>query len=685
MKEYKTILENDNIKFNIGKMAKQADASIFVSFGKTDFLVTVVKKELDEKKDFFPLIINYEEKLYSVGKIPGNYQRRESKPTDSATLKARLIDRPLRPLFPENFNDFEVQIVVTILGYDYDFEPEMIAISAASVGLKIAKLPLEDLVAGITIAKVGEEYIINPNYEQRQTAQAKMKLTGTKEAINMIEFEGDEIQEEEVLKIIELGHGEIKKLIKFQNDILNDLNVEHVKYETECIYEDENYKIIEDKYKNEFENILKESIGKKEKNQKVEQFKEKILLENENIENINNIFKQIYKDLFIKLIVEDKYRVDGRKLNEIRPLDSMVNVISKTHGSSLFTRGETQALAVCTLGIKKDEQILDGLEDDQLQRFLLHYNFPPYSVGETGRMGAPGRREIGHGELAKKSILPMLPKEEDFPYTIRIVSEILESNGSSSQATVCASTMALMDAGVPIKKPVAGIAMGLVKKDDDFSILSDIAGLEDHLGDMDFKVAGTHEGITAIQMDIKIKGINNKIFKKCLDQAKEGRKIILDHMKKTIEYPNEKVNENAPKIMRMQIEPNQIKDVIGRGGETINKIIEKTDVKIDIDDDGQVLIFGVDQKKVDLAHEMILKIVKQYKVGEKYKGVVKRIEKYGAFITFDGDQEALLHISNLSDKRVEKVEDVINIGDEVNVEIISVEGKNKIKVKLNEN
>ncbi|MFV0287869.1 MAG: polyribonucleotide nucleotidyltransferase [Mycoplasmatales bacterium] len=685
MKNYKLKFNNKDINFNIGEMAKQADGAVFVSFGGTDFLVTAVKKELEEEKDFFPLVINYEEKMYASGKIPGNYGRREAKPTEQATLNARMIDRPLRPLFPETFN-YEVQIVITILSYDNDYEPQMLAVGVASLASRLAELPLTDLVAGLSISKINDEYIINPNFEQRKLADNELKITGTLEAVNMIEFKGNEVQEEEVLKMIAIAHEEIKKLIKFQEEILQDLQITKVEYQPPLRYTKENLESVTNKYAKVIENILLENTDKKIRNARLEEIKKEIIttFNEEEEKQAKEIFETIYKNIFIKLVVENKYRVDGRGLDEIRKLASRIDVLQKTHGSALFTRGETQALAVCTLGVKNDEQILDGLEDEDTRRFMLHYNFPPYSVGEAGRMGAPGRREIGHGFLAQKALEPILPSVDDFPYTIRLVSEILESNGSSSQATICAATLALMNAGVPITKPVAGIAMGLIKQAEEFTILTDIAGLEDHLGDMDFKVAGTCDGITAIQMDIKIKGITFEIFEQGLEQAKKGRLQILKHMKETIAMPAKEVNENAPKIEKLQIAIAQIKEVIGRGGETINKIIEKTGVKIDISDEGQVLIFGVDKEKVQQAKEIIQSLTKVYKVGEKFPAEVMRIESFGAFVKFDGKQEALLHISKLSDKRVDKVEDILSLNDKIMVEIISVEGKNKIKVKLNE-
>ncbi len=683
MKEFKTSFEGKDINFNIGLMAKQASGSVFVKYGGTDFLVSVVKKELKEDKGFFPLIINYEEKMYSLGKIPANYLRREAKPSDNATINARVIDRCLRPLFAEGYNN-EVQIVITVLSYDKDFEPEMMAISAASVACFIAELPLENLVSGLSVIKKDGKLKVNPTLEERLNADFELKAAGTDEALNMIEFKGKETSEEEVLEALEFAHLKIKDLNKFQNEILKELDVSKVDFIAPKKFEESLYNKVKEKYEKSILEVLKSNKIRKERNEKLNIIKEEIFeefLDEENEKSLGFIFDKIYKDLFIKLIVEKKYRLDGRNTNQIRPLSSHVDILSKVHGSALFTRGETQALAVCTLGVKSDEQVLDALEDIDSQRFILHYNFPPYSVGEVGRMGAPGRREIGHGNLAHKALENMIPTYDDFPYTIRMVSEILESNGSSSQATICASTMALMAAGVPLKKPVAGIAMGLIKQGEDFTILSDIAGLEDHLGDMDFKVAGTYDGITAIQMDIKIKGIDYDIFKQCLYQAKEGKNHILDHMMTTIDKPRETVNENAPQVKVIQIKKEQIKDVIGKGGETINKIIEKTDVKIDIDEEGIVSVYAKNKNSIDEAISIIEKLTKTYEKGQKFKAKVIRVEKYGAFVSFD-DTEALLHISDMDEKRVEKVEDKVNLGDIIDIEIKDVDEKKRIKVKL---
>lgn len=689
-KEFSTDFFGKRINFNLGELAKQASGSIFVNFGNTDFLITVVAKELEEEKDFCPLTINYEEKMYSMGDIPGNYLRREGRATEKATLNARIIDRPLRPLLPGNYNQ-EVQVVITILGYDKDYEADMLSISAVSLAMVMGGIHLKELVAGLTLGMKDGKYIVNPTFLERQNLDFELKVAGTKKALNMVELKGNEVSEEEVLSGLDYAHSKIKELIEFQEKILAFYDKKILKYIPSSRYSPEEFDSINLEYSDIIENILADTLDRTIRGDKLKEVKEEIInalnkdfFEQELLllkKKVNKIVDKIVYDKFVKLIVTDKYRVDGRNLDEIRKLSSRVSVLKKTHGSSLFTRGETQSLATVTLGMKKDEQLLDGLEDIKTKRFLLHYNFRPFSVGEVGRMGAPGRREIGHGSLAEKAILPILPTEEEFPYTIRVVSEILESNGSSSQATICASTLALMDAGVPIKKPVAGIAMGLVKTDEDFTILTDIAGLEDHLGDMDFKVAGTEDGITAIQMDIKIDGIDGEIFRQGLDQAKEGRLKILQHMKEIIEKPRLALNKNAPKIIKINIDPSKIKEVIGRGGEMINKIIEQTDVQIDIDDDGMVLIYGDKQENAQKAKKIIESVAKIYKKDEVYNAMVTRIEKYGAFVKFD-NVEALIHISDLSDKRVEKVEEVLKLNDHVKIKIKDVDQKNRIKASL---
>jgi polyribonucleotide nucleotidyltransferase len=687
MNRYELKVGNGTLTAEVNKFAKQADGAVKLNYEETTILATSVASKRENKLDFFPLIINYDEKLYALGKIPGNYGRREAKPSDAATLAARLIDRPIRPLFPDGYNN-EVQIVCSLLSLDHDYEADVLAINAASISLILAEnIPFEGPVGAVSVGMIGDEFIINPNLEQRTQSKLEMKIAGTLTEINMVEVKAEELSESQMIEAFMFAHDEIKKIVKWQLEITKDLNIEKNLFEfpIEPTFVDTK-KQIKDSYLTD----IKECLNTKEKsklNAKITELKVAILSnlnpsEDENVKNdIINAFEELEKEEFRRMIIEDKIRVDGRKIDEIRLLTSEIDILPRVHGSSLFTRGETQALVVATLGVKADEQRFDGLEIEESKNFMLHYNFPPFSVGECGRMGAPGRREIGHGHLAEKAISTMLPTEEEFPYTIRVVSEILESNGSSSQASICGASLALMAAGVPIKKPVAGIAMGMIADSRGYTILTDIQGLEDHLGDMDFKVAGTKDGICAIQMDMKIDGISKEMLTEALEQARVGRMEILDHMNSIISEPREELSEYAPKVLKMNIEVNQIKDVIGRGGDTINKIIDETNVKIDIEEDGTVRIYGTDQKMIDMARDIILKITKVYKVGDRYMAKVSRVETYGAFVRFE-DQEGLLHISDLSDKRVEKVEDVVNLNDIIEVEIKEIDIKKRIKVKL---
>ena len=684
---------NGEIGVVLNKFAKQADSALMINYNDTHVLVTVVSKEAKDDVDFFPLVINFEEKLYASGKIPGNYQRRESRPSTQATLSARLIDRPIRPLFPEGYVD-EVQVVCSVMSYDENYEPDILAITGASLALNLAPtIPFTTPVAGVCVGMIDNQFIINPTQSQKEESKLELKMAGTKEAITMVESQSEELDEKTMIEALMFGHEEIKRIIAWQEEVIASQNVE----KQEFVYTPkESLVYITNEVRNNFSQAIRDALQTKEKqvrNQALDVVKEEIstkyesmletyeIDENEYLKLVNQAFSEIEKDVFRRLIIDDKYRVDGRDTTEIRPLSSEIDLLPRTHGSSLFTRGETQSLATVTLGVKSDEQTFDGLEPYTEKPFMLHYNFPPYSVGETGRMGAPGRREIGHGHLGEMALEQVVPDRSKFPYTIRVVSEILESNGSSSQATICAGSLALMAAGVPIKEHVAGIAMGLIKDDAGFTILTDIQGLEDHLGDMDFKVAGTKDGITALQMDIKIQGITEQILTQALEQARVARLEIIDHMNTIIDKPRKNLSVYAPKTKSLTIPVEKIKDVIGKGGETINKIIDATDVKIDIEEDGQVFIYGVDQEKIDLAYLMIEKIVKEYKVGEQYLAKVTRIEKYGAFVKFE-DQEALLHISLISDKRIDKVEDELSLNQEIVVEITEIDDKKLIKVKL---
>lgn len=595
-----------NINVELNKFAKQATSSLMINYEDTYVLVSVVENASAPDCDFFPLTVNYEEKLYALGKIPGNYNRRESRPSTQATLAARLIDRPLRPMFADHYHN-EVQIVCSVVSYDPNFEPDILSITGASLALNLAPtIPFNKPVSGVCVGMIDGEFIINPTLAQKEQSQIELKMAGSDEAIVMVEASSQEVSEEVMIDALMFGHEHIKKLCAWQQAIIEQIGVEKIPF----IYTPEvSYTNWFDLITNDYQDQIKQALqiqSKETRNQAIDEVCEQIidnhpeLIDQDDEEMSMHFahmaFDDVKKNVFRRLIIDDKHRVDGRQLDEIRPLSSEINLLPRPHGSSLFTRGETQSLATVTLGVMSDQQTFDGFEPYTEKPFLLHYNFPPYSVGETGRIGAPGRREIGHGHLGELAISQVIPNISDFPYTIRIVSEILESNGSSSQATICAASLALMDAGVPIKEHVAGIAMGLIKDEYGYSILTDIQGLEDHLGDMDFKVAGTSQGICSIQTDIKIDGINREILTTALAQAKKARLEILEHMNQVISTPRSQLSEYAPKTITMQIKVNKIKDVIGKGGETINKIIDQTGVKIDIEEDGQVFIYGVDQQ-----------------------------------------------------------------------------------------
>lgn len=674
---------NEKLSFDINRFAKQADASVMIGYEDNRILVTVVESKKENDKDFFPLIVNYDEKLYSSGKIPGNYKRREAQPSEQATLAARMIDRPIRPLFHDNYNN-EVQIVCQVMAKSDNYDADYIATIGSSLALMLCPaIPFYGPVGSVNVGYIDNEFILNPTYSQLENSQLNLKLSGTIDAINMVEASSNEISEEIMLDALMFGHDQIKKLCEIQLKIINDLNVIKLDYNI-APNEEFDFKFSEfnDMYHDELNNIMK-TVDKAERNKQISDFKCQFD-QSENFDEVKLFVTKIEKNIVREMIIKDKQRIDGRNIDEIRNLTSEIDILPIVHGSSLFTRGQTQVLNVLTLGAKSDSQTFDGLEREKQRNFMLHYNFPPYSVGETGRMGAPSRRDIGHGTLALKALQPILPKTEDFPYTIRLVAEVLESNGSSSQASICSGSLALMAGGVPIKKHVAGIAMGLVSSDEDYTILTDIQGIEDHLGDMDFKVAGTIDGITAIQMDMKIKGINKFILKQALEQAKKARLSIIDNMNSCINIPKSELNENVEKVVSLKIEEKQIKDVIGRGGETINKIIEQTGVRIDIEEDGQTFIYSSDAYMLNKAKEIILKLTKTFKKGEQYEAKVIRIESFGAFVEFE-DSQALLHISNLSSKRVEKVEDVLKLNDIINVEILDIDDKKRIKVKLIKN
>ena len=694
----KIIVEN-------GELAKQADGAVLVRYGDTVVLSTaVVSKKANVLSDFFPLMVLYNEKLYSVGKIPGGFIKREGRPSENATLAARMIDRPMRPLFPENFRN-EVQVVNTILSVDQDNSPEMTALFASSLATSISKIPFDGPVASVKVGRVNGEFVINPTVEQVELSDIDLTVAGTIDAINMVEAGAKQVSEEDMLEALMFGHEAIKKLVEFQNEIIKEIGQEKMEYE---VLE------ITDELRNTIKELIEEKLDKalriKDKLEKYEtidnikaEVVEKYTLENSelNSEELNIlitkvklVMESIEYDVFRRIVVKEQIRADGREMTEIRPLSTDIDLLPRTHGSALFTRGQTQALAVTTLGALGEHQILDGLSLEDEKRFMLHYNFPAFSVGETGRYGSPGRREVGHGALGERALLQVIPSEEEFPYTIRVVSEILESNGSSSQASICAGCMSLMAAGVPIKAPVAGIAMGLITDGDDYTILTDIQGMEDHLGDMDFKVAGTRDGICALQMDIKIKGITREILDKALKQAKKARFEILDVMQAQIEKPREEVSKYAPKTLTFMINPDRIKEVIGKGGEMITKIIlecsnvnsvsDAKAVKVDLEDDGRVIIYHTDKEVIDKTAERIKDVVKEVEIGAIYTGKVVKVEDFGCFVELWPGCEGLVHVSQMDEKRVEHPGDMVKVGDEIIVKATGYDKRGKLNLSRKE-
>ena len=688
-----------------GELAKQAHGAVLVRYGDTVVLSTaVVSKNANILSDFFPLMVLYQEKLYSVGKIPGGFIKREGRPTEAATLGARMIDRPMRPLFPENFRN-EVQVVNTILSVDQDNTPEMTALFGSSLATSISQIPFNGPVAGVKVGRINGEFIINPTAEQTELSDIDLTVAGTKDAINMVEAGAKEVSEKDMLDALMFGHDAIKELVAFQEEIIDKIGVTKMDYE---VLE------ITDELKEEINTLAHDDLDKAfrikdklEKYEAIDKIKENILekYENENqnlkeaelkelLTKVSLVLADIEYKIFRNIVVTEKTRADGRTMTEIRPISTDIDLLPRTHGSALFTRGQTQSLSTVTLGALGEHQILDGLGIEDEKRFMLHYNFPAFSVGETGRYGSPGRREIGHGALGERALLQVIPSEEEFPYTIRVVSEILESNGSSSQASICAGCMALMAAGVPIKAPVAGIAMGLITNNDDYTILTDIQGMEDHLGDMDFKVAGTRNGITALQMDIKISGISEKILKEALAQAKEARMEILDKIEAQIEKPREEVSKYAPKTMTFMINPDKIKDVIGKGGEMITKIILECSnvksvndinaVKVDLEDDGRVIIYHTNKEIIENTAERIKDICKEVEFGKVYNCKVVKVEDFGAFVELWPGCEGLIHISQLDTKRVEKTSDVVKVGDEVLAIATGYDKKGKLNLSRKE-
>jgi len=672
----------------IGQLAKQANGAVLVRYGDTVVLTAAVGTKQAKDTDFFPLTVNYEEKMYAAGKIPGGFIKREGRPSEHATLTARLIDRPIRPMFAEGFRN-EVQITNTVMSVDPNCPPEMAAMFGSSLALCISDIPFDGPIAGVDVGRVNGEYVINPTTEQKENSDIELSVAGTATAINMVESSAKEVNEEDMLGALLFGHEEIKKLVAFQEEIVREVGKE--KMEVTLLSFDP---AIEAQVKDLFseamvhaiqteEKLAREANIEKVKETAIEHF-EAVLEENDEkaglLKQVSQLVDNLEKDEVRRLITEEKVRPDGRKIDEIRPLSSEIDLLPRVHGSGLFTRGQTQALTSATLAPLGEYQVIDGLGIEEGKRFIHHYNFPQFSVGSVGRAGSPGRREIGHGALGEHALKQVIPSPEDFPYTIRLVSEVLESNGSSSQASICAGTLALMAAGVPIKAPVAGIAMGLISDGTNYTVLTDIQGLEDHLGDMDFKVAGTKDGITALQMDIKIQGITEQILREALTQAKKARFEILEELTSTIAEPRKELSPYAPKIEMISIHPDKIKVVIGRGGETINSIIDETGVKIDIDQEGHVSIASTDAAMIQRAKEIIEDLTREIEVGQVYEGTVRRIEKFGAFVEIAKGKDGLVHISELAHERVGKVEDVLALGDKVTVKVIEIDGQGRINL-----
>ncbi|WP_208558704.1 polyribonucleotide nucleotidyltransferase [Marinilactibacillus kalidii] len=687
-KVFSTEIGGRTLVAEIGQLAKQANGAALLRYEDTVVLTAAVASNHASDRDFFPLMVSYEEKMYAVGKIPGGFIKREGRPSENATLTARLIDRPLRPMFAEGFRN-EVQITNTVMSVDPNNSPEMTAMLGSSLALSISNIPFNGPIAGVNVGRVDGELVINPTEEQTAKSDIHLTVAGTKEAINMVESGAEQVSEEDMLEALLFGHEAIQKLVAFQEEIVAAIGQE--KMEITLSVPDEALKEeITTAYNDKMKAAI-QTFDKLERAEKTEAVKQEIveayetsLADHEDkdamMKDVKAIASDMEKDEVRRLITQEDIRPDGRKVDEIRPLESEVSVLPRVHGSGLFTRGQTQALSIATLAPLNEHQIIDGLGSEDSKRFIHHYNFPQFSVGSTGPVRGPGRREIGHGALGERALAQVIPSEEEFPYTIRLVAEVLESNGSSSQASICAGTLALMDAGVPIKAPVGGIAMGLVMEGDDYTVLTDIQGLEDHLGDMDFKVAGTRDGITALQMDIKIEGITKEILEEALTSAKKARLEILDNLEAAINAPRTELSAYAPKIESIKIKPEQIKVVIGKGGDTINGIIAETNVKIDIDEEGTVSIYGQDATAIKRAIEIIEQLTEEVEVGRIYKGTVKRIEKFGAFVEVIKGKDGLVHVSELSDKYIKNVEDVISVGDVMDVKVTEVDKMGRVNL-----
>ncbi|GBD69805.1 polynucleotide phosphorylase [Tetragenococcus halophilus subsp. halophilus] len=678
------------LQVEVGQLAKQANGAVLVRYGETVVLSAVVASKEAKGTDFFPLTINYEEKMYAVGKIPGGFIKREGRPSTDATLTARLIDRPIRPMFAEGFRN-EVQVTNTVMSVEQDCSPAMAAMLGSSLALSISDIPFEGPIAGVEVGRVNGEYILNPTVEQHESSDIDLTVAGTSEAINMVESGAQEVTEADMLGALMFGQEAIQELVAFEEEVAASCGKEKMDISLLQVDEDLQKAIYNNYYETMKTAVLtEEKLAREDEIENVktivkEAYEEQITaLEEEASDHlaqeVNQIAEDLEKDVVRELITIDKIRPDGRKVDEIRSLSSEVGLLPRAHGSGLFTRGQTQALSACTLAPLGEHQVIDGLGVEESKRFIHHYNFPKYSVGSTGRAGSPGRREIGHGALGERALSQIIPSEAEFPYTIRLVAEVLESNGSSSQASICAGTLALMDAGVPIKAPVAGIAMGLVSDGENYTILTDIQGMEDHLGDMDFKVAGTKDGITALQMDIKIQGITEQILREALAQAKQARMEILQQLTSTIAQPKEELSPYAPKIEMMSIDPEKIKDVIGKGGDVINGIIDETGVKIDIDQEGNVSIASSDAEMIKKASGIIKDLTKEIKPGEVYLGKVVRIEKFGAFVNIAKGKDGLVHISQIAKERINKVEDVLHVGDEVLVKVTEIDKQGRINL-----
>ncbi|MFS7259573.1 polyribonucleotide nucleotidyltransferase [Carnobacterium divergens] len=676
------------LKVEVGQLAKQANGAALIRYGDTAVLTAAVASKKAKDVDFFPLTVNYDEKMYAVGKIPGGFIKREARPSERATLTARLIDRPIRPMFAEGFRN-EVQITNTVMSVEQDCSPEFAAMFGSSLALCISDIPFNGPIAGVDVGRINGEYVINPTVEQNELSDIHLTVAGTKDAINMVESGAKEVSEEDMLGALLFGHNAIKELVAFQEEIAQAVGKEKMEIallqidaaldaEVNAAFKQKMIDAIQTE-----EKLAREENIESVKEEAIAHFEEKYAADEEAariFKEVKQIVEDLEKNEVRRLITVDKVRPDGRKIDEIRHLASEVGMLPRTHGSGLFTRGQTQALSIATLAPLGEHQIIDGLGIEESKRFIHHYNFPQYSVGSTGPSRGPGRREIGHGALGERALSQIIPSEEDFPYTIRLVAEVLESNGSSSQASICAGTLALMDAGVPIKAPVAGIAMGLVKDGENYTVLTDIQGLEDHLGDMDFKVAGTTAGITALQMDIKIDGITQQILEEALTQAKKARLEILDELTSTISAPRLELSEYAPKIEMIKIKPEKIKVVIGRGGDQINAIIEETGVKIDIDQEGNVSIASTDAAMIQKAKTIIEDLTREIKIGEIFNGKVKRIEKFGAFVEIIKGKDGLVHISELANERVGKVEDILALNDEVMVKVTEIDNQGRINL-----